>query len=228
MTLIATRDAAADLKLSSRQITALLHQRKLAGRQLADGTWLVEDRSYGEFLSTRAEAGRAWSASTSWALLYELSGLRASGLTSSTVARNRRRLREFSAEEIVRKVATRTSVHRFAGDNLSRTAENLILTGRSAIDAIDSDLAGQNRVVDGYLLNGENLQSFVRAHLLIEASDGDVTIYDRDESSHWGGIFAPDAVVAADLARSVDARERAAGIEALNDMKTRWLARHTR
>lgn len=222
-----TKDAALVLGVSQRQVTDLLRAGKLAGEQLSDGTWLVTPRSISERLSLNAGAGRTWSAPSSWALLGELSGQSSTGLSQSTLARIRRRIRTSSAEEIARKVASRTVAHRFAADSITKTASELVLTGKSAADVIDTELTRQTQVVEGYVRDG-TLDSFVRRHLLSADNDGDVTIYEHRDSLNFRGRCAPDAVIAADLVRSTSTRERSAGLAALEDMRQRWLAKHTR
>ncbi|HEX4400402.1 MAG TPA: hypothetical protein VHZ98_03660 [Galbitalea sp.] len=222
-----TKDAAIALGVSQRQVTDLLQAGKLAGEQLGDGTWLVSPRSIAERRSFNAGAGRTWSAASSWALLGELSGKSASGLSESTLARIRRRIRTSSAEEIARKAAARTNAHRYKADSLERTTAELVLTGKSAAHKIDPDLTNQTRSVEGYVREGE-LQTFVRRNLLSADENGDVTIYERSGELNVDGNYASNAVIAADLARSTATRERAAGIAALEKMRQQWLATHTR
>jgi hypothetical protein len=224
---VMTKDAAVALGVSQRQVTDLLRAGKLAGEQLSDGTWLVTPRSINERKSVNAGAGRTWSAASSWALLGELSGQSSTGLSQSTFARIRRRIRTSTAEEIARKVASRTIAHRYAADSIAKTASELVLTGKSAADVIDSELTSETRMVEGYLRE-ETLESIVRRHLLSADDNGDVTIYERDDSLNFDGRYAPDAVIAADLARSTSTRERSAGLVALDEMRQRWLAKHTR
>jgi hypothetical protein len=224
---VMTRDAALALGVSQRQVTDLLRAGKLAGEQLSDGTWLVTPRSINERQSVNAGAGRTWSAASSWALLGELSGQSSTGLSQSTLARIRRRIRTSTAEEIARKVASRTIAHRYAADSITKTASELVLTGKSAADVIDTELTSQTQVVEGYLRD-ETLESFARRHLLSADDNGEVTIYERHDSLNFDGHHAPDAVIAADLARSTSTRERSAGLAALEEMRQRWLAKHTR
>lgn len=222
-----TKDAAIELGISQRQVTELLRSGKLAGEQLQDGTWLVSRRSIGERRALHTGAGRAWSASSSWALLDELSGREAEGLSQSTYDRMKRRIRMTSTGEIARKVATRTTVHRYAADSLARTTTDLVLTGASAAEVIDRTLTSETRGVEGYIRKGQ-LDDFMLSHLLTQDADGDVTIYEAPQSQLLGRQHASEAVIAADLARSVSTRERSAGLGALEDMRQAWLARHTR
>jgi len=222
-----TKDAARALGVSQRQVTELLRAGKLSGEQLSDGTWLVTPRSISERRSLNAGAGRTWSAESSWALLGELSGQSPTGLSPSTLARIRRRIRTSTVEEIARKVASRTVGHRYTADSITKTASELVLTGMSAADAIDTELTSQTQIVEGYL-HDETLESFARRHLLSADNDGDVTIYEHHDSLNFTGRYAPDSVIAADLVRSTSTRERSAGLAALEEMRQRWLAKHTR
>ena len=222
-----TKDAALALGVSQRQVTDLLRAGKLAGEQLSDGTWLITPRSISERRALNTGAGRTWSAVSSWALLGELSGHSSTGISPSTVARIRRRIRTSTAEEIALKVASRTMAHRYTADSIVKTASELVLTGRSAADVIDTELTGQTKVVEGYV-RGETLESFARRHLLSLDNSGDVTIYEHLDSLNFTGRYAPEAVIAADLVRSTLTRERSAGVAALEDMRQRWLAIHTR
>lgn len=221
-----SKDAALALGISQRQVTELLRSGKLSGEQLQDGTWLVSRRSIGERRALHTGAGREWSASSSWALLDELSGREAEGLSQSTYDRMKRRIRTTSADEIARKVATRLTARRYAADSLARTTADLVLTGTSAAEVIDRTLTSETRRVEGYVREGQ-LDEFVRRHLLTLDAEGDVTIYEAPESQ-LEGRHASEAVIAADLARSVSTRERSAGLAALEDMRQAWLARHTR
>jgi hypothetical protein len=222
-----TKDAALALGVSQRQVTDLLRAGKLSGEQLSDGTWLVTPRSISERRALNAGAGRTWSAASSWALLGELSGQSPTGLSQSTLARIRRRIRTSTAEDIARRVATRTTAHRYAADSLARTADDLMLTGASAAEMIDRNLTTDKRKVEGYLRDG-TLEDFVRRHLLTLDNEGDVTIYDSLKRDGFKGRHASQAVIAADLVRSLNTRERSAGLAALDDMRQAWLARHTR
>ena len=222
-----TKAAAVALGVSQRQVTDLLRAGKLAGEQLSDGTWLVTPRSISERRSLNPGAGRTWSSASSWALLGELSGQSSTGLSQSTSTRVRRRIRTSTAEEIARKVASRTVAHRYAADSIARTASELVLTGRSAVSVIDTELTSQTQFVEGYVRD-ETLDSFARRHLLSADNNGDVTIYERHDSLNFEGRYAPDAVIAADLARSTSTRERSAGLAALEEMRQRWLVKHTR
>ena len=228
MTVLTSHEVAKKLDLSQRQVTNLLRAGKLHGAQLADGTWTIESAEVRRYSSRKQGAGRAWSASTAWATLFELSGQRQTDrLTASTYARLRRRIREATAAEIATKASTRLTSHRFAADDRQKTADALILTGVSATDALNTALASQTREIEGYLGHG-SLKDFVREHLLVADESGDVVIHETAEMLDTRARYAPPAVIAADLARSTRSRERSAGLAALEELRNEWLATHTK
>lgn len=50
-------------------------------------------------------------------------------------------------------------------------------------------------------------------------------LYENTLPFEFAGDIMPSAVVAADLARSADTRERAAGIQTIEELQKRWLAK---
>lgn len=224
---LTTQEVARALGTTRQHAAALLKARKLQGEQLTDGRWIADTRSLNEYTQLRRGVGRNWSAESSWALLAELDGIKVIGISARTRARIRERIRLTSAEEISRKVATRSSTFRFSSDDRLATARELILTGRSATDRLDTGLAQQSQIVEGYLCDAD-LEAFAQRHLLIPDANGDVVIHDgRGVLELYGGSIG-QAVIAADLARSTATREHSAGVAALEEAKSRWLAKHIR
>jgi hypothetical protein len=107
--------------------------------------------------------------------------------------------------------------HRYTADSITKTAAELVITGRSAAEVIDTELTSQTQVIEGYLRD-EALASFARRHLLSANDNGDMTIYERHDSLTFEGRYAPNAVIAADLARSTSTREPSAGPTALEEL----------
>lgn len=226
---LTTTAAARRLHVTRQHLAELLKSGKLAGEQLEDGRWIVSSRSVSEYQAADSGRGRRWSADTSWALLAELDSHSTNRLTESTAARVRARIRNTDSEVLARKVASRTTTRTYAADDRRKTAAEMILTGRSAAEQLGTDLVRQDRIVEGYLAYArEGVDAFARRHLLIPDLDGDVVIFDRPDFVRFDGDVAGDAVVAADLARSADTRERSAGVAALEGMRQRWLAAHTK
>ena len=179
-------------------------------------------------IATGVGRGRNWSAISSWALLAELSG-EADLVTVSerTHARVRQRIRLCSAEEIARRVAGRTKVTRYDPDDRNFIAgSEMVSTGRLALNVLDTDLTFQEDTLEGYV-RADFVASFVRSHMLIPDRNGLIEIYE-DPGIFTGRKTAPSAVVAADLARSTATRVHSAGVSALEELRQRWLATHTR
>jgi hypothetical protein len=224
---LSTDEARRRLDVSPQQVRALLRSGRLDGRQLPSGEWLVDEDSLEQRVALKHGLGRNWSSVASWALLCELSGERAMDISPRTYARVRERIRESTAEEIARRVAGRTPVRRYDADDRIAAGADMVLTGGTAVDELDSDLSPQFTTIEGYVDAGE-IEKFEREHMLIPDRSGPIVVYENP------GVFsnrlshAPLAVVAADLARSNATRERSAGLKALEQMRQQWLAKHTR
>jgi hypothetical protein len=225
---LSTDEARRRLEVSPQQVRALLRSGRLDGRQLPSGEWLVDEDSLERRVAAKHGPGRNWSSVSSWALLCELSGREEPvDISPRTHARVRERIRLSTAEDIARRVATRTPVRRYDADDMLAAGADMVLTGGAAVNEIDSDLAPQFTTIEGYVDAGE-IEKFERDHMLIPDRNGSIVVYENP------GIFsnklshAPLAVVAADLARSSATRERSAGVKALEEMRQRWLATHMR
>jgi hypothetical protein len=224
---LSTDEARRRLDVSPQQVRALLRSGRLDGRQLPSGEWLIDEDSLEERVALNHGRGRNWSAVSSWALLCELSGQQAVHLSPRTYARVRERIRESTAEDIARRVAGRTPVRRYDADDMIAAGADMVLTGGTAVDELDTDLAPQFKTIEGYV-DAAEIEKFEKDHLLVPDRNGTIVVYENP------GIFsnrlphAPLAVVAADLARSSATRERSAGLKALEEMRQKWLATHTR
>lgn len=216
------------LDVSPQHVRALLRAGELEGRQLASRAWLVDEDALERRIALKATSGRNWSALSSWALLAELSAEpQLVVISERTRARVRERIRQCSAEEIARRVSGRTKVARYDADDHFSAGSDMVSTGGSAIDELDSDLAPEFSTIEGYV-EVDVMAEFVREHMLIPDKRGFIEIYENPGIFDSNRSHAPLAVIAADLARSTATRERTAGLRALEQMRQRWLATHTR
>lgn len=224
---LTTTELAERLGVTRRRALDLLASGEIAGRQLASGAWLADGDSVSRYeVVSRRGKGRSLSASTAWGLLWELSGLDATWLTVSTRARVRRRIRESQAADLAKAVAKRTVAHHYTAANAERAAVDLIATGRTAADSISTDLTGDRRRVCGYVRSGAP-DEYAAAHFMVADINGQHVIYENTLPIPYGaGDVMPSAVVAADLARSTDTRERSAGLRVLEELRQVWLAAH--
>lgn len=228
MTDLTTTELATRLGVTRRRALALLADSKISARRLANGTWLADADAVARFERTAQRgSGRTLSSDAAWGLLWELSALEVDWLSASTHARMRRRIREATGVEIATVVATRTTAQYFGAANAERASANLIQTGRTASDVLATfgvDLITDHRRVSGYVRAG-TVADYAAHNFMIARADGGDVLYENTLPIEFEGDTMPVAVVAADLARSTDTRERAAGIQAIDELKKRWLAR---
>lgn len=225
---LTTTELAARLGVSRRRALALLAEEKISSRRLSNGTWLADANSVTRFERTAQRgSGRTLSSDAAWAVLWELSGLKVDWLSESTHARVRRRIRQSTASEIASVVAGRTKPHYFTAANAEQVTAKLIRTGRAAsgtLAALNVDLIADHRRVAGYVRE-DTIADFAAHNFMIEKSDGADVLYENTLPFRFDEDVMPAAVVAADLSRSTDTRERAAGITAIQELKAQWLAR---
>lgn len=224
---LTTAEAAQRLGISSRQVRNLITHGDLDGRQLADGTWVLDSASLNAHQRRSNPQGRNWTPDASWALLAELDGTTLPGLSDSTRARIRRRIRDTAPDVIARRVANRVTWTTFTTTPDRAVTSALALTGRSAAALVDQQLAPHRTVTEGYVPGPDALDAIRRQHLLMPDPAGDVWI--AFSPSTWGFHgTAPAIVVAADLAQSPSSRDRTAGIAKINEMRATWLATRTK
>lgn len=217
-------ELAGRLGVTRQRALELLGSGRISGRRLSGGAWLADSDSVARYeVSARRGRGRVLDASTAWGLLWELSGLRAEWLTESTRARVRRRIRESSADELAKLVSSRTVARRYTAANAERSARGLIATGRAAADILGTDLLADRRFVTGYVRSG-TADEYAAANLMVPDAAGRDVIYENTLPVSFDKAVMPTAVVAADLATSLDTRERSAGLRALEEMRMSWPA----
>lgn len=209
---LSVAEAAERLALSRRQVAELVRTGVIAGRKLS-GVWLVNSDAVHQYALRRPPAGRRLSVPTAWGVLFMISGVEPEWVPARTRARLHQRLRDTSARVTARAVASRRTLRVHADGDMS-AQEELIPSGRRAADVLGSDLIADDRRIDGYIPAGVTLEEFADMHLLIVDPSGPDTI--REGWPEYTQVLP--AVVAADLAVSIDPRERDAGLTALNEM----------
>ena len=214
------------LGVTRRRALDLLRSETIAGRQLANGTWLADGGAVARYeVSALRGSGRTLDSSTAWGLLWELSGLDVDWLTPSTRARVRRRIRNLDGPSIAAVVGSRTRAHHFTAANVQRASAELIRTGRAAAGTLGADLIEDNSRVAGYVRSG-SIDDYARNHFMVSEVNGRDVLYENTLPVEFEGDEMPAAVVAADLALSTDTRERSIAVRALEEMRQRWLAAH--
>ena len=223
MSELTTSEAAKRLGLTRRRVLSMLRSGELQGRRIGD-TWLVERHTVLSRELLGSAPGRPLSPNTTRAILDALStGARLTERHAGLV-----RSRETSA--LASSLARSVVVLRFASRDVERAAALLNPTAESALDRIVDDvngrLAGHGRDTHGYP-KGLTLEELIDEALLVPDAEGAVRVYRfRDEVFPWGET--PRALVAVDATRSEKARVRAAGLDALHQMRGAWLAARMR
>jgi hypothetical protein len=197
------------------------------GRQINGHTWLVDTVSVQDRARSEVGHGRPWADRTVEAIVVALSD------GSRINAKSAMRLRRTEAEQLARKIAQAFTVRRFNTRHQDLVRAHVALTGESAIDQIGEALVGQSRVMHGYV-RGIRLDELIDDAGLVEDGDGNVALYllrsDVDGDADWtgdAGGYARKALIAVVCAHSAQARVRSAGIRALDEMKSQWLASST-
>lgn len=213
MSLVAVRDAAERLRVSTRQVQHLIAQGELTA--LARGA--IESESIDRFLAVRGERRtRAWSPETAWGAIAILSGLEASWMGGTQRSRLKARLRSLSATDLVDRARDRADALRYTGH--SSVAERL----RGAIVDTNSTRSrlglAEANTVDGYVA-ANDLGDLERKFGLAPDTNGLITlrttsfpIYTITRIAEAGTVLT-----ALDLAGSLEVRERTAGLDALTD-----------
>lgn len=210
------------LAVTQRRAGQVVAAGQISARRTDSGEWLV-DADSAEAYIRRRRTSRGLSSQAAWALLFILAGHRADWISASTQARLKRRIRTHSAETIARQVAGRTQAHRYRAANMDLAGRGLLLTGRSAVEAVDTDLLSDHRRLFGYVPAETTVDEWAADHFMIADPAGNAFLFTNTIPSEAATGTIPSSVVAADLAISADARERAAGVDALERMRTAWV-----
>lgn len=218
-------ELAARLGISRRHAIDLLAHGSIAARKLSSGAWLASADSVVAYeASAQRGSGGRLSVATAWGLLWELSGLPVTWLSSSTVWRVRRRIHTSGAEEIARAVSRRTRLHRYRAANPGKASAGLVLTGRSSASLLKVGLMDDTRHVCGYLPRGVSAEDHASSHFMVADAAGPDILFENTLPIPFAGDVMPVAVIAADLAVSSNTRERSGGLRALEELRRRRLA----
>jgi len=220
MTQVTTAVAAERLGVSQRQVQRLIEARELPATRTAGDAWVVDALAVNAMARTRPARGRPWSPATAWAALWRLSGLEVDWLDRRAVSRLDDRLASIDAEELVHATRRRAVIRRYRASEsfLAAVREAVVPSGTSAMEpstfGMDQDLGR----VDGYCTSkvADRLEHDLH---LVEDPRGNVTLRVAAMPSVIlaGQDGVPVAVVAVDLAESLEVRERSAGLRALGD-----------
>ena len=216
---LSTKEAADLLGVSQHQVAQLCRSGEVAFERAAGSAFLVDARSLRRYMQLRKGRGRPLDQKTALAALWMLSGLFADWLEYPRLRRLRIRLSQLDADSLVWITRKRSEVRTyrasasFAGEMTGR----LILTGSSDAVAQRFGLAPRGDIVEGYIAKSD-LPRFEAEYYLAADPEGNVVLHVADWIPDWGETEMPAAVCAADLAASLNTRERSAGRQALEAM----------
>jgi len=218
---VTTAIAAERLGVSQRQVQRMIAAGDLPAQRTAGDAWLVDALAVNALGRTRPSRGRPWTPETAWAALWQLSGLDVAWLAPRTASRLAQRLKQMSPDALVHACRRRATTHRYrVSESFAaefRTA--VVLSGTSATTAATFGIEPDSTSLDGYC-DSEALTRMVHDFDLVEDARGNATLRAaalRSLPLH-GRKTMPVAVVAADLAESLEARERSAGLRVLEDL----------
>jgi excisionase family DNA binding protein len=214
MTAMTTATAAERLGVSQRQVQRLIASGELPAARTAGDAWVVNAAALNALARTRPAPGRPWSPAVAWAALWQLSGLDHDWLDRRSASRLSQRLVELRVDGLLHACRRRAIVHRYRVSEsfLPMLADSLIRTGASAMRADTFGMGPDRSRFDGYCAD-DALDDLVRRFHLVDDPRGNATIRVTNllKGELGGRREMPLAVVAADLAESIEARERAAG-----------------
>lgn len=223
MSFLTTDEAAQRLGITPRRVVQLLSQRVLDGHQV-QRDWLVSASSVQQRRTLTTARGRPMTSQTARALIDALdSGTRLPARRGDLV-RNR------DAEVLSSAIAHAVSIETFMARDPQLAVEHLHLTAESALHRLTTgageSLAGQPHQIHGYPRD-TSLEDLIDDAMLVHSEEGTVHVYQfRDGQFPWDET--PAVLIAVDASRSVSARVRAAGIDALESRRNEWLASRTR
>lgn len=223
MDVMTLADAAKRLGVSPRQAQRLAATGVLTR---AAGT-AVTSQSVVTALASRPERSRltrAWSAQTAWAALALLAGRDdlARGIGQAQLSRLRARLRDATPESLASSLRMRASVHRYEAhpSALARLAPEVTVTGKGDDEGTLAPRSTPG--VDGYLTTAD-VARLIADFALAPAVGTPNVVLRATDYAHVNAIAASGAaLLGADLAESVDPRERTEGLRLLAEALERF------
>jgi excisionase family DNA binding protein len=217
------REAAELLHVSKVQVNRLIQAGSLRAIRSAGRAFLIDAGSLNEYLRYDKSKGRPFASGTAWAVLWTLSGLNPDWLPLYTRARMMKKLASANPEEIVWLTRRKSeSVRlRVSSSFLDELKTEISVTGMSASTSSDFGLTGSNSQIAGYLAMERLPEIIEKYHAVLQNDSGaNVRLHTIKDAPFSFEDFPvmPNAVVAVDLATSLDAREHSIGLEILGGL----------
>ena len=216
-----TSQAARLLGVGRHEVARLVRNGILRARKTDSGTLAIDPGSVHAHEALSQFKGRPWSPQTAWAALLAIGGDDVSWLEYHKRRRLLLKLKEIGAGELIWLARNRMEARRYL---VSPSFEDdvrkaLVATGMASVLANDLGLASTAPVLDGYVV-GMTAEELERDFFLVEDATGSCTARFASDlpDSLADATGMPAAVVAADLAMSVDTRERRRGLAYLEGL----------
>jgi hypothetical protein len=221
---LSTAEASRQLGVGTRQVQRLAATGAITQVGSIGRVKLLDAHSVQRLKLQKTGRGRPWTqASIELALVLLTKGDTHLGTTIER-SRTRKRLMNITAEELVQAMRRRAVVRRYRASEsfLDQVTARVMLTGASAIDsnyqlAQEFGLAMKaSDSVDGYI-SEKSVRQLTKSCQLVEDATGNVTLRETDMKVLLKGNFQ-SLIVALDLAGSLDARQRAAGLRFITEL----------
>ena len=211
---LTTAQAAKRYELTAHRIGCLARAGEIEATTVGH-TLLINAESIQLYANANQGRGRPLDAHTAYAALWLLSGLEVDWLSYAQTRRLRIRLIEVSPETLVWQLRKRARIARYRTSDsfLARLNKRLVLSGASC-KTDKFDLLGSSGRLEGYCLEADVKNLEGSFHLTAD-SQGNTYIHVAPWLPEGIAQEMPVAVVAADLAQSLNTRERNAGISML-------------
>ena len=217
--MLTVSQAAERLGVTPEQVRRLIRAGKLAARTVGR-TLVLDDDAVDGRARLPITAGRALAPRTAWAALWQLSGEDVGWLSAPDRSRLVARLRGYDAERLV--AASRDRAERYELRVLPAYRQRVLATdgvvpsGLTAAAAVGADIVAAESADEVYCAAG-TLAVLRREFGLSERGQPNLVVrvprYEQLELT--GRAHMPAAVVAVDLAESVEVRTRRAGLDLL-------------
>lgn len=246
-TLLTREEAAAKLSVSTQRISALCSNHLLTTYAFGSRKILISLDSVNRYKQQNSKSGRAYAPSSAFAALFMLSGCEVSWINRQQKYRIEVYLRSISSQDLVNRSKNRAKTIEYwcRKSRLAELSDHLILSAATGGMHSQFQLT-QTEKIEGYI-SSIKLEDLINKFHLKNKEDGvsssvanvklrvieDSKVFDfisqnvssrinEDAQVTSAKSFMPIAVCAADLAESLDVRERQSGLNILSKLITEY------
>lgn len=244
-TLLTREEAAAKLAVSTQRVSALCSNHLLTTYTFGSRKILISLDSVNRYKQQNSKSGRAYAPSLAFATLFMLSGCEVSWINRQQKYRIEEYLQSITSQELVNRSKNRAKTMEYwcRKSRLVELSKHLILSAATGNMHSQFQLIKTDKI-EGYA-SSNNLEDLINEFHLKDKEDGvdssiinvklrvieDYKVFDFIRQNVSSRIteetratstksFMPIAVCAADLAESLDVRERQAGLSKLSELLT--------